>query len=254
MVYITGDTHADFNRFNTRRFPEQKDMTKDDIVIILGDFGGIWHDNPQERYWLDWLNDKPFTICYVDGNHENYDRYYHSNEFEVVDFHGGKAHKIRDNIYHLMRGYIFDFEGKKFFCMGGASSHDIDDGILNVSDFVNENDFRDTYNRMTRQGKMFRVNHFSWWKEEIPSQEEMDLGEQNLRKCNYEVDYVISHCLPQDVASAAGFFGMDSLTMYFNKLLQDGLKFDSWWCGHYHRNNTIMGKYHIRYDRIERIV
>lgn len=119
MVYITGDTHAVFTRFGTKVFPEQKEMTRDDFVIICGDFGGIWYDNAYEQYWLKWLSEKPFTILYVDGNHENFDRLY-SDEFEVVDFHGGKAHKIRDNIYHLMRGYVFDLCGKKFFSFGGV--------------------------------------------------------------------------------------------------------------------------------------
>ena len=168
MIYLTGDTHADFRRFDTTNFPNQKEMTKDDIVIILGDFGGIWEDNLCERYWLHWLNEKPFTICFVDGNHENYDRYY-SNEFKVVDFHGGKAHKIRDSIYHLIRGYIFDFEGKKFFCMGGASSHDVSDGILDVNDFRTVSEFARTYDKMLRQGMRVRANHISWWKEELPS-------------------------------------------------------------------------------------
>ena len=100
---------------------------------MCGDFG-IWHDNAEERYWLKWLNNKPFTTVFVDGNHENFDRLY-SDEFPIVDFHGGKAHKIRDNIYHLMRGYVFEFDGKRFFCLGGASSHDISDGILDRADF-----------------------------------------------------------------------------------------------------------------------
>ena len=135
MVYITGDTHAVFNRFNTKNFPEQKEMTKDDFVIVCGDFGGIWYDNKYERHWLKWLSEKPFTILYVDGNHENFDRLY-SEEFEVVDFHGGKAHKLNDSVYHLMRGEIFDFEGKKFLAFGGSRSHDIDDGILDSFDSI----------------------------------------------------------------------------------------------------------------------
>ena len=52
-IYVTGDTHGadrlfgykDVNgyipRFNTKNFPEQRDLTKDDIMIICGDFGGI---------------------------------------------------------------------------------------------------------------------------------------------------------------------------------------------------------------------
>ena len=38
MIYVTGDCHADFTRFNTKIFPEQYEMTKDDYVIICGDF------------------------------------------------------------------------------------------------------------------------------------------------------------------------------------------------------------------------
>ena len=40
MIFITGDTHGDWiNRLRTKVFPEQKEMTKDDYVIICGDFG-----------------------------------------------------------------------------------------------------------------------------------------------------------------------------------------------------------------------
>lgn len=253
MVYITGDCHAKFTKFNTKNFPQQKEMSRSDTVIVLGDFGGIWNDCKEERYWLDWLAEKPFMICFVDGNHENFDRLY-SDEFEIVDFHGGKAHKIRDNIYHLMRGYVFEFEGKKFFAFGGASSHDIQDGILDRNDFASEEEFKRTYNLWTWMGQIFRVNHYSWWKQELPSQEEMDLGIENLKKHNFEVDYVITHCLPQDVASAAGYLGSDCLTSYFNMLIQNGLKFKKWYSGHYHRNEQIWGKFNILYEDIVRVV
>lgn len=42
MIYVTGDIHGNPRRFNTDNFPEQKEMTKDDYVIILGDFGLVW--------------------------------------------------------------------------------------------------------------------------------------------------------------------------------------------------------------------
>ena len=40
MIYITGDTHADFSRFEENKFPIQSEMTKNDYIIICGDFGG----------------------------------------------------------------------------------------------------------------------------------------------------------------------------------------------------------------------
>ena len=47
MIYVTGDTHSRFGRFNTDNFPEQKKLTKDDVVIICGDFGGVWKDSKE---------------------------------------------------------------------------------------------------------------------------------------------------------------------------------------------------------------
>lgn len=255
MVYITGDTHAEFSRFSTKHFPEQKEMTRKDYVIICGDFGGIWsygYSDHTEEYWLKWFEEKPFTLLFVDGNHENFDRL---KEFPIVSFKGGKAHKIRNNIYHLMRGYVFNIDGKKFFTFGGARSHDIQDGILDIKDYKSVRDLVNDYNQRTKRGEMLRINNLSWWADELPNDREMKRGIDNLQKANFEVDYVISHCLPQDVASVAGYREADKLSLYFNKLLlEHKLKFYRWYCGHYHREQVIMGKFIIKYGEIERIL
>ena len=73
MIYVTGDTHGNFQRFGSRSFPDQKRMSKEDCVIICGDFGGVWDNSEKEKYWLDWLEEKPFTTLFADGNHENFD-------------------------------------------------------------------------------------------------------------------------------------------------------------------------------------
>ena len=125
MIYITGDCHGDWKRFSMDSFPEQQGMTRDDFVIVCGDFG-LWNNDKTEKWWL---AEKNFTVLFVDGNHENFDRLY-GDEFDIVDFYGGKAHKIQDNLYHLMRGYIFNICEKKIFAFGGAQSHDIKDGIM----------------------------------------------------------------------------------------------------------------------------
>ncbi len=134
MIYITGDCHQDFGRFNTGIFPEQKEMTKDDYVIVCGDFGGVWNrggENKEEKHLMDWLEGKPFTTLFVDGNHENFDRLY---AYPVEEWHGGKVHKIRPTVIHMMRGQVFAIDGKSVFTFGGASSHDIDGGILEPED------------------------------------------------------------------------------------------------------------------------
>ena len=71
MVYITGDMHGDLSRFKNPIF---KKMKAGDVLIVCGDFGGVWDNSHQEQYWRKWLSQKPFTTLFIDGNHENYDR------------------------------------------------------------------------------------------------------------------------------------------------------------------------------------
>lgn len=253
MVYITGDCHAEFRKFYSKRFPEQKQLTRDDYVIVCGDFG-LWHDDKRERNELAILAHRPFTILFVDGNHENFDRLY-SDEFEIVDFHGGKAHKIRENVYHLMRGQIFELCGKKFFAFGGASSHDTQDGILDRDDFNSDDEFVRTMRIWNVMGKRFRVNHVSWWKEEMPSDEEIQFGMDNLLMHNNEVDFIISHCCSSYTQSliSKAYTSVDKLTAAFNAI-EDNVKFKKWYFGHYHRDVAIDDKHILMYRDIVRIV
>ena len=81
-IYVTGDCHGDFRRFNMKNFPEQKSMTRDDLIIIAGDCGLIWAKDDkakgqggwkEEQHNLQWLESKSFELGFVDGNHENFD-------------------------------------------------------------------------------------------------------------------------------------------------------------------------------------
>lgn len=257
MVYITGDTHADFRRFSMANFPQQAEMTKDDFVIICGDFGGVWEfegESKREEYWLRWLDEKTFTTLFVDGNHENFNRLY---QYPEIEFHGGRVHRIRNSILHLMRGYKFDLCGSSFFAFGGASSHDISDGILDPANYTDGYKLNQAINQMETEGKsMFRIKNISWWERELPNVEEICRGLNTLKYCNYEVNYVISHCLPQSVATifSMGLYREDCLTKYFDELLKNGLKFSRWYSGHYHVNERIMDKYNILYQNIIRLV
>ena len=254
MIYITGDTHAEFSRFTTKRFPDQREMTRDDFVIICGDFGGVWYDNSTERYNLKQLARRNPTFLFADGNHENFDRL--NSEFPVVDFHGGKAHKIRENIYHLMRGYVYELEGKTFFVFGGARSHDIQDGIIDPAEYPSLKEAVKDYNfRTLHLGEMLRIKGLSWWKQELPTQEEMDRGIENLKRYDFKVDYVISHCCPTFVATLLGFKNPDKLTDYFQSLIFDhGLQFCEWHFGHYHRDVRVNREFFLHYERIERLL
>lgn len=255
MIFVTGDCHGSFQKLGSKLFPVQKEMTKDDIVIICGDFGAVWDksESSKDYYWLNWLEEKPFTTVFCDGNHENFDML--NNDFETVDFHGGKAHKIRNSIYHLMRGEIFDFEGLKFFVFGGAASHDITGGILSPEDFNTEAEFKRTMRRWQKERKLFRINHKTWWKEELPSDEEYANAEEKLASVGYKVDYVITHCAPQSIVDLIYTYYKEEpnrLTLWFDEL-KDKLDFEMWYFGHYHKDLFTDKRFTLLYDEIERI-
>jgi len=48
-IYITGDTHGDFQRFGSKYFPQQKEMSREDYVVIAGDFGGLWDGSQKDQ-------------------------------------------------------------------------------------------------------------------------------------------------------------------------------------------------------------
>ena len=118
MIYITGDTHGDYDDFLFRM--KQTNITRGDTVIVCGDFGFVWN-TPYEKNVLNWLSAEPYTIAFIDGNHEDFDLL---KTYPIMKWHGGNVHRISGNIYHLMRGQRFQIEGKSFFTFGGAYSID----------------------------------------------------------------------------------------------------------------------------------
>lgn len=63
-------------------------MTKSDVLIICGDGGFVWSDVKRDKWWIEWISNKPWTTVYIDGNHENHPLL---NSYPVVDFYGAKA-------------------------------------------------------------------------------------------------------------------------------------------------------------------
>lgn len=247
-IYVTGDIHGNPSRLSTDIFPEQKEMTKKDYVILLGDVGLIWNykgESKNEKWWLDWLETKPFTTLFIDGNHENFSRL---NSYEISEFCGGNARFIRPSVIHLKRGQVFNLQGKTFFTFGGAKSHDIRDGILEPDD-PRIKKWKYNYD------KLFRINGVSWWKEELPLQKEMDDGFSNLQKVDNKVDYILTHCPPTSVLKQMdNNYGSDYLTDYLQKI-KESVEYKKWLFGHMHINeNYPWEKAACLYEQIVRIL
>lgn len=221
MIYVTGDTHAniDISKLNMDKFPQQKGLTKNDYLIICGDFGLVWDGSRREMWWQDWLSDKNFTTLWVDGNHENFDILY---EFPLMDKFGGKVREIAPDIYHLDRGQVLTIDGKKIFVMGGARSTD----------------------------KECRIEHISWWKQEMPSQEEMEHAISSLDKAGWSVDYVITHCAPRSVQKLiADWYENDPMVSFLERVYAD-LNFKKWYFGHYHIDKQLNEQFVALYNKV----
>ena len=232
LIYITGDIHGsiDINKMTRKAAKKAKregkevyELMSGDYLIICGDFGLVWSKETakyykEEQYWIKWLEKKPYKILFVDGNHENHDIL---DTMPVSEWNGGKVHYIAENVIHLMRGQVFEIEGHSFFTMGGASSHD----------------------------KQYRVEGESWWARELPNQDELDEAKRNLAAHNNTVDYIITHCAPQNIQyKICPHYPEDDLILFFEDLEQK-LTYKRWYNGHYHCDLTI-GKHTIVYDDI----
>ena len=252
MIYLTGDTHGEFKyRFAVAGFPEQRNMSKDDHVIICGDFGGIWEaggESRQEKYWLDWFEERPFTLLFIDGNHENFERIY---SYPEKDWHGGRVHEIRPHVLHLCRGQVFEVDGKTIFTFGGAASHDITGGILEPDD----PDYKKKKKRLNEGVLPYRINHVTWWAQEMASDEEMEEGLKNLAGHDNSVDYIVTHCCStstQDYIGKNESYSPDRMTDYFEKI-KNTVSYKKWFFGHYHENMNVNDKEILIYEQMIRI-
>jgi len=222
MIYITGDMHGDQSRLLYSK--EEKLWGKGDIIIVAGDWGFLFHDNYSENMFLNDIEQRPYTLAFVDGNHENFVAL---NKYPVEIWNGGKVHRIRNNIFHLMRGQIFTIEGKKFFTFGGAYS-------------------LDRYRR--------RLN-IEYWEEEIPSRADYNEATVNLKAHNFEVDYIITHQAPRKIIMMMGetpdLHDME-LTGFLDYVLYD-IKHTHWFCGHWHLDKDITESFTILRNKYRKL-
>ena len=133
--------------------------------------------------------------------------------------------------------------------MGGASSHDIQDGILDPAD----PDFERQYWLMRRLRAMFRVKGVSWWSEELPSAEEYNETLANLERAGWAVDCILTHCAPSSIVRKLDpGYGTDELTDFLETVKQR-CQFAYWFFGHYHKNQIVDERYILQWEQISRL-
>lgn len=208
MIYVTGDMHGDESRLYDK---EWRKLKSGDILIVCGDFGFLWKDTQREKSAVKYLGSRKFTVCFLDGSHEN---------FELIRKHrqtvwkGGRVHRISGNLFHLMRGEIYNIENKKIFVFGGGESLDKD----------------------------FRTED-QWWKSELPSPAEMARGASNLDEIGGNIDYILTHEPPSLVKSAmllrnGNADHVNKLNGYLDEIGRF-CKYKQWFFGSQHEDRRI---------------
>ena len=220
MIYITGDMHGDESRLYDK---EWRKLKAGDILIVLGDFGFLWNDTERERQALKYLGTRKFTVCFLDGTHENFDLIKKSR---VTYWKGGKVHRISDKLLHLMRGQIFNIDGIKFFAFGGGESVDKDE----------------------------KSEHNKWWRNELPSPNEMAMGATMLDEEDCKVDYILTHEPPSRVKSAmllrkGQSDRVNKLNGFFEEVANT-CSFSHWYFGSMHEDRQVTPKHTCVFNKL----
>ena len=222
-MIITGDTHGTLDLETLRNYCYNFDVRKE-YIVILGDVGVCFHGGIKDERVREELERIPSKgVLFIDGNHENFEIL---NSYEVEEWNGGKVHKISDKLIHLMRGQVYEIEGKKIFTFGGGNSID----------------------------KQWRIEGRSWWKEEMPSKEEYEEGLLNLEKVGNKVDYIFTHTAPREICKRMVkkmYSGEEELQDYLQRI-SETVDFKKWYYGHWHFDVDIDKKYIGMYNRVKK--
>ena len=231
-IFVCGDIHGCYSRgcekLNVKQWPDQKALSEDDTLIILGDAGLVFslQESKDEYYWIKWLLSKRCTVAFIDGNHENFNRL---NQYPISEKWGGNVQIIKTinnkSLYHLMRGEVYIIDNQSIFVMGGAVSID----------------------------KGSRREGITWWPQEVPNNKEWYNADRNLKINNNQVDYILAHTGPKKILENLGFGG--HLMQKFNDPTTDALqqvietvKFKQFHFGHFHVDINFMNKFFCHYN------
>lgn len=222
--FLMGDTHGNlFDLFNNTKM-----LNENCTLIILGDFGFIWDSTEAEKN-IKKIEELPCQIAFIDGNHENFPLI---SQLETIEeWNEGKVGRIGKNIVHLLRGEIYNLNGKIVGVCGGANSVDL----------------------------WHRVEGLSWWKEEEITDQDIANFKSNLVKVDNKVDVVLSHDAPTTAIPLVKLFsGVNDgkISNCQNQLqkIYDCITFDKWFFGHWHIDKRIDDKFTCLFHNLIELV
>ena len=119
---------------------------------------------------------------------------------------------------------------------------------------MDDPDYKKKKKELDKGWRPYRINHLSWWKEELPSEEEKNEGRKNLQRYDNKVDFIVTHCASSSTAAliSCGVYKPDTLMAYLEEIRQS-VKFKKWFFGHYHDNRNVNAEEILLWEQIIRI-
>ena len=215
MIYITGDTHGNFQRI--KEFCQEQQTTTNDYLIILGD-AGINYFGDQDNKLKEELTKLPITFLCVYGNHE--ERPENIKTYQEINLFAGIMYQEKNypNLLFFKDSEVYTILNKKVLVIGGAFS-------------VNKD-------LMIERG-------YKWFKDEQPSELIKKQTLNNLKENNYQVDYILSHTCPYKYLPYEMFYvgvnqdKVDQSTEKFLDLIEELTDYHKWYCGHFHTDKVV---------------
>ena len=228
MFYITGDTHGNFKPIKC--FCAFNNLTKDDVLVVLGDAGVNYFLNERDLQAKKLVAKIPATIFCIHGNHEARP---HSlpHLYREIEWRGGIAY-VEDaypNLLFAKDGEVYDFDGISAIVIGGAYSVD----------------------------KHYRLMHgWSWFADEQPDEETKARVEAKLDSLGWEIDAVLTHTCPTSFEPIEAYIDgidqstVDKSTELWLDEIEKKLNYRKWYCGHWHIEKRV-GKLQFMFGNIE---
>jgi len=214
MVYITGDIHGDPMRIYA--FAKKHKLTKNDMVIILGDVGANYYGDERDERTKENLSKVRVPILCIHGNHEM--RPWEADGYTLVKWNGGKVwvQKKYPQLLFAKDGEIYTIDGKRYIAIGGAYSVD----------------------------SYWRIKHHAgWWESEQPTEEIKKFVETQFRE--NEIDIILSHTCPRKYEPIEAFLpfidqsSVDTSTEDWLDSIEETVNYQAWYCGHWHIEKDI---------------
>lgn len=225
-IICTGDLHGELSRLIKLNTILVNQLNKDDILIVLGDFGMIWNEATMMKK-LEAIGRLPFTVAFLDGNHENFNLLKRTER--IIEWNGARAGLLPYNIIHLLRGEIYEINNKRIGVCGGADSVD----------------------------KWWRTEGTSWWADEQITEQDYNNFKTNLGT-NNKIDIMLSHDCPTEILPIVKLYSgvNDGAITNSQKQLQKIntiADISKWYFGHWHIDLPIDNKFQCLYYNIKEI-